>query len=163
MNSHLSALKLCLRVSFPALAFLLFGSFPSRQTCLHACPCVYVCTRVCASVCVCVVGELHGFSKEEEVEASVNDVSPLADRGPPSSILKDCFRTWVTKESGAPPPFTHIPSSPVASTENGGKKISREIFRSLVSWRFSTSWSFWSSEYVSRHFAIRLMTFIRTL
>lgn len=42
--------------------------------------------------------ELHGFSKEEEgVEASVNDVSPLADGGPPSSILKDCFAPELQK------------------------------------------------------------------
>lgn len=124
MSNHWNALKPCLRVSLPVLAFLLFGSFPSRQTCLRVCPCVYVCARVCVSVCVCVVGELHGFSKKEEEEASVNDVSPLADRGPPSSILKDCFRTWVTKESGA---LTHIPSSPFASTEKGKKNKSSDI------------------------------------
>lgn len=132
----------------------LWPSFSSALFCSGrlVCACVCVCMRahVCLPQSVCVVGELHGLSKEE-VEAPVNDVSPLAGRGPPSSILKDSLShlSYKRVERSA---TTH--SHPIlAFCFNERRELFRGTSRQVHRFdRVSTS---------ADIFAMRLKTFIR--
>lgn len=115
MGVNLNRLKLCLTShswlwpSFSSALFCQGRMFARVSMCICVCTCVYL--------RLCVLGELHGFSKEEEVEALVNDVSPLADSGPPSSILKRLPFAPELQKSLTLCHHTHIPSSPFASTK----------------------------------------------